>query len=95
MFEFPLIEADNKIELVDLINTESWRSLFVDIKIEVKDHLVTKVHKLSHQNLHIEFIEVKVDNDTINSLSSFVCVDSELSKDYPLPKPIELYLARS
>jgi len=78
-----------------LINTEAWRSLFVDVKIEVKDHLVTKVHKLSHQNLHIEFIGVKVDNDTINTLSSFICVDRESSKDYPLPKPIELYLARS
>lgn len=95
MFEFPLIEADNKIELVDLINTEAWRSLFVDARVEIKDHLSTKVHKLSHQNLHIEFIKVEVDSDTMNLFSSFKCVDSELSKDYPLPKPIELYLARS
>jgi A/G-specific adenine glycosylase len=94
MFEFPLIEADNKIELVDLIRTETWRSLFVDVKIEVKDQLVTKVHKLSHQNLHIEFISVKVDRDSMNKFSSFICVDKEEAIDYPLPKPIELYLAR-
>jgi len=95
MFEFPLIEADNKIELVNLINTKAWRSLFVDVKIEVVDHLITKVHKLSHQNLHIDFVRVKVDKDAMNSLSSFICVDSESSKSYPLPKPIELYLAGS
>ena len=95
MFEFPLIEADNKIELVDLINSDAWHSFFADVKIEVKDCLLTKVHKLSHQNLHIAFIRVKVDPDSINTLSSFIFVDRELYQDYPLPKPIELYLARS
>ena len=95
MFEFPLIEADNKIELVDLIHTETWRSLFVDVKIEVKDQLATKVHKLSHQNLHIEFINVKVDRDSMNKFSSFICIDKEEAVDFPLPKPIESYLARA
>ena len=94
MFEFPLIEADNKIDLVDLILTETWSSLFHDIKIEVKDQLATKVHKLSHQNLYIEFISVKVDRDSMNKFSSVVCIDKEESTDYPLPKPIESYLAR-
>ena len=93
MFEFPLIEADNKIELVDLIDSEAWHSFFVDVTIAVKDHIVAKVHKLSHQNLHIEFIEVKVDD--INKFSSLIGVDRESSLDYPLPKPIELYLARN
>ncbi len=93
MFEFPLIETNNKIELVNLMRTEIWRSLFTDVKIDIKGQLETKVHKLSHQNLYIEFIKVQVDNIN-DKFASLKCVNRHEYIDYPLPKPIELYLAK-
>ncbi|MGZ2370189.1 A/G-specific adenine glycosylase [Ancylomarina sp. YFZ004] len=94
LFEFPLIELDNKIDLVDLIKSESWHSLLKDVRVNVTNQLVTKVHKLSHQNLHIEFVHIQVDDDAFETFSSFIAVDKEVARDYPMPKPIEMHLAR-
>ncbi|WP_372639477.1 A/G-specific adenine glycosylase [Ancylomarina sp.] len=94
LFEFPLIELDNKIELVDLIKSEAWRSLLRDVKVEVTDQIVTKAHKLSHQNLHIEFVHIRVEDKEFEKFSSLIRVDKEAARDYPMPKPIEMHLAR-
>ncbi|MCZ4693084.1 A/G-specific adenine glycosylase [Ancylomarina euxinus] len=93
LFEFPLIEADNKIELVDLINSEAWETLLKDIKVEVTERKITKTHKLSHQNLHIEFVHVRIENYEFEKFKSLISVDKEVAMNYPMPKPIEMYLA--
>lgn len=94
LFEFPLIELENKIELVDLIKSEAWASLLKDMKVEVTKQIVTKTHKLSHQNLHIEFVHIRVEDKEFEKFSSLISVDKETARDYPMPKPIEMHLAR-
>ena len=94
LFEFPLIEANKTIELVNLIETETWQSLFKGLNIQVTDQLVMGKHKLSHQNLHLEFIHIKVEEDALKKFSDLILVDSERAKDYPMPKPIETHLVR-
>ena len=90
----PIIELDNKIELVDLIKSEAWVSLLEDVKVEVTEQIVTKAHKLSHQNLHIEFVHIRVEDKEFEKFSSLISVDRESAKGYPMPKPIEIHLAR-
>lgn len=92
LFEFPLIETANKTDLADLIESETWNDLFKEINIEVSHRFTTKVHKLSHQNLHIEFIHIRIDAAGFESLLSFIQVDKEIVNDYPMPKPIVMHL---
>jgi len=94
LFEFPLIELDNKIELVDLMKSEAWHSILKDVKVKVTNQLVTKVHKLSHQNLHIEFIHIEVKDEAFETFTPFISVDKETVSNYPMPKPIEMHLER-
>ena len=93
LFEFPLIEANNKLELVDLIKTKEWLSVFKDSKLEITNHISRKVHKLSHQNLHIEFVHIKVETSDLNKFESILLVDKESVAGYPMPRPIEMHLA--
>ncbi|MDE5420751.1 A/G-specific adenine glycosylase [Ancylomarina sp. DW003] len=92
MFEFPLIETQNKIELVDLIKSESWQSLFKGLDVKVREHIVSKVHKLSHQNLYIEFIHIDANTEVLMERTDLILIDKEEASGYPMPKPIEAHL---
>ncbi len=56
MYEFPLIETKDQLELEDLIHTEEYRATFGDAVVEPFGG-VTK-HILSHQNIYARFFRL-------------------------------------
>jgi len=94
LFEYPLIETQERTELAVLLKTEKWEALFEDREIKVTRQIINKVHKLSHQNLNIEFIHIEMEMEDLQMLSPFRVVDTKSSHAYPMPKPIEKHLDR-
>ena len=86
LFDFPLIETTSKVNKAKIktflsTNYESI-SLFDDIFLHK-----SIMHKLSHQNLKINFWIVKVSNPLIGG------VDLNNLKNYPFPKPLISFIS--
>ena len=86
LFDFPLIETTSKVNKAKIktflsTNYESI-SLFDDILLHK-----SIMHKLSHQNLKINFWIVKVSNPLIGG------VDLNNLKNYPFPKPLISFIS--
>ncbi|HBK84143.1 MAG TPA: A/G-specific adenine glycosylase, partial [Flavobacterium sp.] len=67
LYEFPLFETNIKAteqEIIAYINTLNYK--VVDVSVL---NLFTVIHKLSHQKLHIQFIEVKLEDILANAIS--------------------------
>jgi len=92
LFEYPLLETQEKTELADLLKTESWKTLIQEREIRVTNQISNKVHKLSHQNLHIEFIHIEMGRDDLEIFTPYILVDRKDASVYPMPKPIEKHL---
>ena len=92
LFQYPLIETKERVELDELIKSETWRNLLKDKKVRVTNQVSTKVHKLSHQNLHIEFIHIELKAEELDKFAPFIAIDRTAALDYPMPKPIEKHL---
>ena len=90
LFDFPLIETNEPVEPIDVLKTASFISLFGEITYSIKKVFPPQIHLLSHQKLHLQFIQLKQENgmlkDPIEKYSSL-----DLNK-LPLPKPIEKFL---
>ena len=89
LFEYPLIETQERTELVDLFNNEDWKTLIKDKSYKVTKQITNKVHKLSHQNLHIEFIHIEMKEEDLDTFSPLLTLEKESLASYPMPKPIE------
>ena len=56
LYEFPLIESNHEIDMVDLISHKTFQQLFSKNNTRVKLYNQTPIlHKLSHQHLHTKF----------------------------------------
>jgi A/G-specific adenine glycosylase len=84
LYEFPLIETDNDLNLEELITLVSEKHTEDHSIIAVEGlHLLPIKHKLSHQNLSIQFWKIKVSGKLSSGLSF-----SEVKK---FPFPIVIY----
>lgn len=63
MYEFPLIETKDKLELEELIHTDEYRTAFGDAVVEPLGG-VTK-HVLSHQNIYARFFRLPNAKDVL------------------------------
>ena len=84
LYEFPLIESKKKLEFEELINNSFFKNFKV---LDFKKKLFL-VHKLSHQQLQIVFWELYVEKIP----SDFKKITLKQFKEYPIPKPFEIYL---
>ena len=92
MYEFPLIETDKEANLSDLIENESFKTLFTDADITL--HLNPKQfkHVLTHQHIYATFYIVEATKLNDNFDLNFLKIKpSELSL-YPISRLIHRYL---
>ncbi|MBV1888147.1 MAG: A/G-specific adenine glycosylase [Urechidicola sp.] len=87
LYEFPLIESENEIEVKELINQDNFKKLVANNKVSIQ--LYNKdviIHKLSHQHIFTKFYIVKNCAD----------IDAEISwkkiDDFPVPKLIHNFI---
>lgn len=92
LYEFPLIETGMAMPVKKICGLKEWGSFLNDIAYEIKSTSDT-VHKLSHQEIHARFIEIRILGKEINAGKKLHKVNyAELAR-FPLPRIIEKYLA--
>jgi A/G-specific adenine glycosylase len=86
LYDLPLVETGNDNQIDDKTAGGFLRTAVLDIK-----PLKRMVHKLTHQRLEIIFYEVHALSEP-RTIKNIVLTDMKGLKQYPLPKPIELFL---
>jgi A/G-specific adenine glycosylase len=96
LFEFPLIESDTDIDVVELTKLDEYGSLSRELQIESLALFNEKViiHKLSHQHLYTRFwiAETKDVSGTSANLS-LQGIPIEKINDYAVPVLIENFIS--
>ena len=92
LFEFPIIETENEINIEGLI-TQSEFQRFVSIADQkvIKNVSDWKIHILSHQRIHYRFVKVQL-TDEINGTTDLIRVNKEDIFNFAVPKLLETYL---
>ncbi len=90
LYDFPLIETGKKLDIRGLIRLKSWKDLFMNTEITIKNVSDEYRHQLSHQIIHAWFIEMEV-NSPLKTIPARE-IEYETIDQYPLPRLIEKYL---
>ncbi len=88
MYQYPLIESETAIDINKLTTTPQWKQFFNNATPIIKEQSNAIIHKLTHQNIHITFINVEIANKAFQHFN-FVSYDEV--NNYPLPKPIVVH----
>ena len=93
LFEFPLIESDQMLDLKSMQSTQEFKSLLENTDNPTFSGVKSRVkHILSHQTLYVTFYKVKIqkENDFLKR-----CIKISISDigDYPVSKLIDSYLS--
>lgn len=91
LFDFPLIESNQQLNLEELSRTPEWQKIFNNRKITVLDVSPSYKHLLSHQQIFASFIQIEMKDE--NYLPhNFIKIDKKNTFELPVPKIIENYL---
>lgn len=88
LYEFPLIELKKNLHSHEEIRKTVWNEfnlIFNDIIYKIK-------HKLTHQNLSIQFLNCEIFQDKLIKKKKFFFIPYYKIKNYPFPRPIILFL---
>ncbi|RUT73182.1 A/G-specific adenine glycosylase [Ancylomarina longa] len=91
LYQFPLIEKSESISMEELLQSKEWIDCFGNSELVIQSIYKNKVHKLTHQNIHISFIHITISNDT-GIKEKFKFISWEEWENYPVPKPIESFI---
>lgn len=83
LYTFPLIESDV---------LRSSQELKAELQIDIPQLIGQKRHKLTHQELHIQFWFAQVDQTAYKRLQTYfkaLSIPIEKAKKYAVPKPVE------
>jgi A/G-specific adenine glycosylase len=90
LYQFPLIESPKTLNLDELLVNEQFKSIFKDKNITIISLTPEIIHILTHQKLHIRFIEITIPDPKI--FFPWIRVPVNEIPDYPVPKPIDNFL---
>jgi len=90
LYDFPMIESENKLLDEKLLAIAFSDKLIPSDQISIKKIFPAQIHLLSHQKLHIRFIEI--DFQFFNHNSAFKAYSNTEIENLPLAKPIEKFL---
>jgi len=92
LFEFPIIETENEINIEGLITqTEFQRFVSIADQTVIRNVSDWKIHILSHQRIHYRFVRVQL-TDEINGTTDLIRVNKEDIFNFAVPKLLETYL---
>jgi A/G-specific adenine glycosylase len=93
LFQFPVIETEKRIFISEIYSLEKWKKFFEKKVFEVQKISKEFKHCLSHQIIHVQFIEVRVNDDY--ALQSAVEIEYKNLNHYAIPRLIDQYLRGS
>ncbi len=60
LYDFPLIETKKSLSQKQLLQTKEWREKIQNPKFKIRDFSESLKHVLSHQRLHVRFVEIEL-----------------------------------
>ena len=90
LYQFPLIESPKALTITELLIHDEFEPLFKGLEITIDSFSPEIIHVLTHQKLHVRFIEIIIVNTETNFPWIRVCYDNV--HDFPVPKLINNYL---
>lgn len=92
LFEFPLIETENIVEIEKLtLEPEFQRIIPMENQAVIETVSDWKIHILSHQRIHYRFIRIQL-TDEIHAADDLIRVNNEDIFNFAVPKLLETYL---
>lgn len=91
LFEFPLIESEQELNLNQLKETAEWKQIFKENKYDILLTSLKFKHILTHQVISAKFILIKVSDDGLFS-ESFKAVHLAEMQHYTFPRLIHKFL---
>ena len=90
LYQFPLIESPKALSVEELLTNEQFRSIFKRVKVTVDSVSHEIIHVLTHQRLHVRFVELTITD--IKTSVPWIKVYPDEVPDYPVPKLIDNFL---
>lgn len=90
LYQFPLIESSEALAITELLTNELFRSLFEGLEISIDSVSPEIVHVLTHQKLHVRFIQITIPNP--DTSLPWIRVLPDDVHEYPVPKLIDNFL---
>ena len=90
LYQLPLIETSKAISCEELLFSENFRAWFDHSQITIESVSAEIIHILSHQKLHVRFIEITTTKPHMDS--NWIKIRPEEVSEYPVPKVIDNFL---
>jgi A/G-specific adenine glycosylase len=94
LFDFPLIETDKAVSEKQLAQTKEWKALLGDVDFILHHYSPEIRHILSHQKLHVRFIEIELKKKIKLPEGTLYIKENELKK-YAVPVVVANYIVSS
>lgn len=91
LYQLPLIESPNALTIEELFTNDQFKSLFKGQKMAIDTISPEIVHVLTHQKLHVRFIEISTQKLEANP--GWIRIHPDDVPDYPVPKLIDNFLS--
>lgn len=96
LYELPLLETTQKLELKELLNTKAFQELFPsNCNIEIHHTGKSMKHILSHQTLNAVFYRIYIPKKEICFLENFVEVDICDLHNFPISRLVDRYFEQT
>lgn len=100
LFDFPLVETAAPVNEKSLMQTKEWKALFENFpkgvlrtKFEIRNFSEEVKHVLSHQRLHVRFVEIELKNK-LNSKKDWLYIKEGELKKFAVPVVVANYIKR-
>ena len=90
LFQFPLIESPHELTINQLVTNSQFGIMFKGSDISIGLVSPEIIHVLTHQKLHVRFIEIMLPKTGI--INNWYKIPNAGITNYPVPKLIENYL---
>ena len=92
MYQFPLIESNIDCSEKEVVLSKEFKSVFKNINPVILSVSPPIIHKLSHQKLHIQFLNIRVEKPISNN--KYFSITPEKMSLFPFPNPINNHLKK-
>jgi len=90
LYQFPLIESSEALTTDELLTNDQFKTIFTGINITIGSVSPEIIHVLTHQKLHVRFIEILLQKP--GTCFAWIRILADEVPDYPIPKLIDNYL---
>ncbi|MBN1158531.1 MAG: A/G-specific adenine glycosylase [Bacteroidales bacterium] len=92
LYEFPMIETSEPLNIKQLVKHKEWESLMSGSAYQIRNISGIYHHKLTHQNIYARFIDIPVNGEAPYLEKHFISVTLDSIVQYAVPRLIERYL---